>query len=383
MSPEPQMNIQRLLWCCEEHNLSPDELGRAVGISQNTLNQVLDGEKSLSFKQLQKLGRFFNRGPLFLLDPNPINEALVYSPQFRTIANQKSELDPKVKAIVDRAEKKRDEYLSLLEDLDEEVAPFDPPRINKRNGTKTADAIRSWLNLGEENSFASYREAVEAKGVLVFRSNGYAGDWQIPKNSRIMGFSLFFRAAPIIVIKKQNYEARQSFTLFHELGHLLLHRKSFIDDDHDFYQDHSAVEQAANAFAGRVLIPDHFLAEIDDNQCPDSPAGYSEWLSEYKNRWGVSTEVILRRLMDNNRFDPENYRAYREWNEVQDNEREATSGSRQWRYREPRHLFGRPFVNLVLDALNNNEITLTRASHHLDNIKIKDIRALEGLHAGP
>ncbi len=64
-------------------------------------------------------------------------------------------------------------------------------------------------------------------------------------------------------MKKLAWESQQSFTLMHELGHLLLHKTSSIDDECDL-QSHQGQERDANAFAGHLLVPDSFLASIRD-----------------------------------------------------------------------------------------------------------------------
>ena len=92
-----------------------------------------------------------------------------------------------------------------------------------------------WLDLRDENNFESYRRAIEAKAVLVFRSNGYNGPWQIPKDDPVCGFTLSHSVYPVIVVKKEATESRQAFTLMHELGHLLLHRNSFVDEEDDLF----------------------------------------------------------------------------------------------------------------------------------------------------
>lgn len=48
------------------------------------------------------------------------------------------------------------------------------------------------------------------------------------------------------------------FTLFHELGHLLLHRDTqlFVDEDHEYAE--SRMEEEANTFASVTLIPEAF-----------------------------------------------------------------------------------------------------------------------------
>jgi len=103
---------------------------------------------------------------------------------------------------------------------------FNPPNLEGLSVEQAANAARQWLGLADTNDFESYREAIEAKGVLVFRSNGYNGKWQIAKENPILGFALYDEVCPVIVVKKQPWETQQCFTLMHELGHILLHKAS-------------------------------------------------------------------------------------------------------------------------------------------------------------
>lgn len=374
------INQERIAWCCADYGITPDDLAYELGIAASSMEHVMAGEDGMTFNQLRKVADYFGRGVLFFLESGPVDVAQVHTAQFRTLANQKPELSSSLKKLIERVEKQRAVYLSLREDLDEaEQLQFTPPELAHKNAHEAACIVRTWLGLAEENSFNSYREAVEARGVLVFRSNGYNGKWQIPKQNPILGFTLYDSGCPVIVIKKQSSDTQQSFTLMHELAHLLLHKTSSIDDDHDF-QSYHGHERDANAFAGHLLVPDDFLAVIRDAGRPHEASRYDEWLAPQRKAWGVSVEVILRRLLDAGRLTQSQYNAYRQWRAklpVLDSE-----GTRQYRYREPRHLFGDTFVRTVLDALNARHITLAKASTYLDSLKIKDLHQLESLYAG-
>lgn len=334
------------------------------------------GQQDLTFNQLRKIADYFGRGVLFFLEPDPVDEARIHTPQFRTLANEKPQLSPEVKAIIERIEKQRSIYLSLRENLDYEEKPeFNAPTIPFNNPSDSARIARSWLNLSDNNTFESYRASVEVNGILVFRSNGYSGKWQIPKDNPILGFNIYDNTCPIIMVKKQNAEARQTFTLMHELGHLLLHRTSSIDDEQDL-NSNKGNERDANAFAGHLLVPDVFLETINDVERPDEVSEYDDWIEAQRKMWGVSGEVILRRLLDVGRLPHASYTAYRNWRAEQTNSFH-TSGSRKYRYREPKHVFGDTFVKTVFEALNARHITLAKASNYLDNLKIKDIHRLE------
>ncbi|MBK5963916.1 peptidase [Thiocystis minor] len=373
------INPERIAWCCADHGITPGELASEVDLSATRMARVIAGEDGLTFNQLRKVADYFGRGVLFFLESGPVDEAQVHTPQFRTLANQKPDLSPKFKALIERVERQRAVYLSLREDLDEADRPrFNPPDLPRPDPREAARLARQWLDLPAENSFGTYRAAVEARGVLVFRSNGYNGKWQIAKQNPILGFALYDSTCPVIVIKKQDWETRQTFTLMHELGHLLLNRASSIDDEQDM-QSHEGAERDANAFAGHLLVPDAFLASIADTERPEDVARYDDWLERPRKAWGVSGEVILRRLLDAGRLTQSQYTAYREWRAPLVSK---DGGNRQYRHREPKHVFGDTYVRTVLDALNARHITLAKASSYLDNLKIKDLHQLERHYAG-
>lgn len=375
------INPERIAWCCDDYDITPGDLTSEVGIAATSIERMMAGEGGITFNQLRKIAEYFGRGVLFFLEDGPVDEAQVHTPQFRTLANQKPELSASLKKLIERVEKQRAVYLSLLEDLDEtELIRFSPPVFPRKRPQEAAIIARKWLGLADENNFDSYRAALETQGVLVFRSNGYNGKWQIPKHNPILGFTLYDLTCPVIVIKKQPWEPQQSFTLMHELGHLLLHKSSSIDDENDL-QSHQGHERDANAFAGHLLVPDDFLASIRDAKRPDDVSQYDEWLERQRKAWGVSGEVILRRLLDAGRLPQNQYVAYRQWR-TKLVIPQTDGGTRMYRYREPKHVFGDTFVRTVLDALNARHITLAKASSYLDSLKINDLHQLENFYAG-
>src|SRR5206468_2122277 len=138
------------------------------------------------------------------------------------------------------------------------------------------------------------------------------GPWQIPKSDPVEGFCLFYSACPIIVVRKHDAVTRQVFTLFHELAHLILHRESFIDEQMDLVNQ-AAREREANSFAGHLLVPDTILERAPTARKPDNPADYDEWLHDLRTSLSVSSEVILRRMLDAARISNAEYQAYRAW----------------------------------------------------------------------
>ncbi len=98
------INTERIEWCCAERGTALEGVAAATGISDSTLLRVMEGEGGLTFRQLQSLAAYFNRGVLFFLEPGRVNERRLYTPQFRTLTSQKPDLSPKVKDLIEKAE---------------------------------------------------------------------------------------------------------------------------------------------------------------------------------------------------------------------------------------------------------------------------------------
>lgn len=377
------VNRKRIEWCCAEQGMAPELMAAVLDMSADRWTAFWNDEAGLTFNQLRKLADYFGRGVLFFLEPGPALAEQVHTPQFRTLAHQKPELSHRLRLLIERVESQRALFLSLREDLDDMLwSPFQAPDLPLGNVSAAAKLARQWLGLGEQrNDFESYRKAVEGKGILVFRTNGYNGPWQIAKESPVAGFALYDEQCPVIVVKKMPSEAPQSFTLMHELAHVLLHKKSWIDDEADLRATEGR-EQQANLFAGLVLVPEHFLTAINDAERPANVAAFDEWLKPQRRAWGVSTEVILRRLLAVGRLPRATYLAYRAWSLEIGKIIEDEGGNRMYRHREPKHIFGDRFVRTVLNSLSARRITLSKASGYLDGLKIADVHELERHYAG-
>ena len=355
-------------------------LAQDVGIAERTLSRAVEGEIGLTFIQLQKLGKYFGRTPLFFLEEGVPEPQQIRSPQFRTLLNQQHNLDQKIKRIIQLAEWQREAYIDLLDELDaEERIEFAPPDLTGLSSSSAARRVREWLEISSESTFEQFRTAVEKRGILVFRTNGYAGKWQIPSTNPTIGFSLYHSSYPIIVVRKESVEARQTFTLAHELGHLLLFRESTIDSV-DSLNSHARKERLANEFAGHFLIPQESLNHIDTSSLSDEPEVLESQLQNFRRLWGVSTDTILIRLIASNRIQQIVYDEFKKWRDSRPTEG-SQGGSREWRHREPKHILGDTYVRAVLQALDANKLTLVKASKYLDDIKLTDIKQLERYYA--
>jgi len=170
----------RIAWCCKDFDISLEQLAIEASVSLSSLQRLfVAGEgNDLTFKQLSRIASFFGRGVLFFLENAPVEPEKVHTFAFRTLANQKPELSAKLKLFIERVEQQRAIYLALREEIEDADLPkFEYPPIDVNNIATAARFTRTWLELGQINTFDTYRVAIERKGILVFRSNGYNGKW--------------------------------------------------------------------------------------------------------------------------------------------------------------------------------------------------------------
>lgn len=378
------INPSRLEWCLNAVQINIKYLSVELRIAQKTLEQAMESKEVFSVNQLEKIATYFNRNLLFFLESEEPQEDKIYSPQFRTINNQNPIHSSKLRGFIEQVEKQRQIYIGLLEDLGETINnDWYPDYLNLNEDIKNISAdIRKWLRLAVFDDFSAIRDAVEKKGIMIIVSNGYNGKWQIDKKNPVRGFSLYYEVLPIIVIKKQASLGAQTFTLMHELAHLLLHRESAIDNNNEDFYNYQGKEKEANEFAGNLLIPDDFLKQIDVEKVLELQVQkYDSFFEEYRKSWSVSNTAILVRLVKNEKISQEHYQSYVNYQEEQLRRKanQVSSGSipRKYRHREPMNIFGKPFVYTVFDSLHNKKITLAKASTYLDNLKISDVRKLE------
>ena len=383
------INPNRLMWCCNTLGIDISYFCQDANIAQNTVNKALKNKSVLSVNQLKKIADYFNQSLLFFLEETDVTEEKIYSPQFRTINNQKPIHSRKLRKFIDTVEKQRNTYLGLLEDLNIATVKnwHKNLHLTTDNIKQSSAIVREWLGLQLNNTFEDLRLAVENKGVMVIVSNGYNGKWQIDKQDLTRGFCLNYETLPVIAIKKQNKGA-QAFTLMHELAHLLLHKTSMLDNESDFYA-YQGREQEASVFASNVLMPDEFIANIDLGKLQNlAVEGYDSYLQNFKQQWCVSGDAILYRLFIEHKITQENYQTYRNFKEAEKQRKEEEERRkkllpdykgpvRMYRHKEPVNMFGKNYVATVLDAHQNKHITLSKASTYLDNLKIHTLHKLE------
>jgi Zn-dependent peptidase ImmA (M78 family) len=222
---------------------------------------------------------------------------------------------------------------------------------------------RSWRD--PRLSYNGWRGHIERAGILVFQATGIA-------TAETLGFSIPDRPLPVIAVNRRLRPNGRTFTLLHEFVHILLEQSSICDIEERVLRpaEEQQTEIFCNAVAGAALVPrDALLAE---QLVANHPARPREWpeeeLSGLARIFGVSNEVVLRRLLTLGRTTTAFYAARRAyWGSLLDPPGPPDPDA-EFRRNMPQEVvsdLGRPFAGLVVDSYLNAYTSLSDVSRYL------------------
>lgn len=147
-------------------------------------------------------------------------------------------------------------WIRLVE-VEAEAKAADAPAYDPKKLALVAKEIPALTRLNVAKGFRQAQKKLLSAGVvLVFVDE--------VESTRIQGVSRFIGARPVIAVtSRHRYFDSMWFTVLHEIAHLLLHpkRATFLELERakDNLDD---AETAADVFAGRILLPEEYEAEL-------------------------------------------------------------------------------------------------------------------------
>jgi Zn-dependent peptidase ImmA (M78 family) len=238
-------------------------------------------------------------------------------------------------------------------------------------GAKVRDLLGVPLSLQKtwrdpRKSYNTWRAHIESAGALVFQVAGV-----MPKE--ILGFSIKERPLPVIAVNRKVAPNGRTFTLLHELAHILLDESAICDVDEDESRppEEQHKEVFCNAIAAAVLVPREAL--LAEDLVTSHPANLDAWtdseLDSLARTFSVSTHVILRRLLTEGRTTKTFYAAHQDmWRTMLQPPKDGVDSDDKFRRNLPQEVvsdLGRPFTRLVLDSYENSRMSLSDVSRFL------------------
>ena len=358
------INKDILRQCREQIGLSLPVVAKKVA----KIAGIEQGDQKPTFKQIDTLADLY-KVPRWVFISDHLPEKYQFDkaiPAFRQLTDSNADVfsEYKVRSLIARVDRFRELILELREDMGEPVTDFHPPAL-KRNAASdfAAQQVRDWLDIAEESfKFSKWKEMLEDKNIFVFMTSKYKG-WSHVDKSLFRGLAIYHQKLPIIIINDSDSKKAQSFTLFHELGHLL-RKESAIDDWGDYHQQ---VERWCDELSGNVLMPaEQFQTAIHNINIDD--------LYEIKSIAGdfqVSAYACLVRLRQLRLIDQDDYLRFEaqleaEYRKLQKKLKESAGGPARNRPQEVLKQYGHIYAKAIFQAYHNKEIGLHKLCQAFD-----------------
>jgi Zn-dependent peptidase ImmA (M78 family) len=360
--------------------MDPAVAAKRLKIESGRLENIESGLEKITFPMLRRVANLYKRpvAAFYLQDipksPEPV-------PDFRRLPqSERHPLSPEALQQIRAVSEKQKTAVALSAG-----GEFDWHFVGllndslKKNGNAGYE-IRSFLGVesqkwtNEYEAFNYWRRAVESNGILTF---------QITKVSvnEMSGFSLAYPQYPAIALNRKDPVRRRIFTLLHELCHILLGLSGLCDvSEMKNYQNtpqSKAIEEFCNHSAASALVPEDSLSDFDVFINHNDPDHWEELeLTELANAFMVSHEMIILRLIETGKATNKFLTEWRESHPYRHVTRKKGDGPRETSPQKVIRTQGTNYVSLVLNALQSDQITASRACEYLD-LKAKHLAVLE------
>ena len=355
------INPAMLRWAREQAGYSPEEIARRRRVPVERIRDWEAGNSYPTWRQLENLAyRDYHRATTLFFLNNPPDEPGIAAEFRRLPTAMLDDLQPDTRYAVRQARARQTDLAELLgasgtserfilRDLSAQAHIDNPDRlaaaVREYLGV-SLDEQKSWSN--DDDALKQWREQVDDAGVWVFKRSFQQQD--------IAGFCLGDAAFPVIYLNNGQAKVRQTFTLFHELAHLLFDFNHIerLDDRHYLTALSGAdrvIEVACNRFAGEFLVPtDEFKNAIAGQ---NGAVIEDATVSHLARTYFVSREVILRKLRDLGRLDDMQYgQTVDRWR----SERRVAAGSGGNYYATQATYLGKKYLRAAFTAFEDGNI---------------------------
>ncbi len=377
--------------CREQLGLDLDEAGRLSDMKK--LPEVERGEHQPTYLQLCRLADLY-LVPTWVFQEKMLPREFRFqeTPVFRSLSGRKVEFSYRVRRLVQTVEDLREHLLELCRNEGSAIPPFDGPA--NHHGVPSPGRVRAWLGVSldeqvkaarkPQDVFPLWRKAIEEKNIFVFMTRSRP-HWSKMEVNKMRGLALFHETLPVIVVNGSDSHPARTFTLMHELAHVL-GRKTFRDvgDFEDFRSQNE--ESLCNQFAADLLMPREDFKGYAREQVRLSggPEKHSRDLEPVARHFGVSPLAAAVQMCRLGEMKWSAYRAVKEylalkWEEAQGKQKETSGGPPRNIPKETLQQFGGLYTGAVLQAFYDKEISLSKLCGILSLTKVRYAGELEEL----
>lgn len=300
------------------------DLAVALGVDDKTVRRWLDGSSTPTHENLERIAEFL-RFPIDFFGGHELEEISPTQPSFRARRASRRLLSAATQSASLAFELER----VFVEELRFRLPPLNVPELPDAH-TNDPEGAASWVREQwglRDRPIKSIVGLLEKNGIRVF---------SLPADlieGKVSAFCVENqRGTPFVLLNTRDAFSgeRTRFDAAHELGHVVLHRRS--------PEIGPEQEPEADSFASAFLMPKESILRVAHEAEPSI-----ENLQHLKLRWGVSIAALARRLRDLSVFSERQYT------------RVCIQLSRYGRKREPNPIRGEgsKLLPKILDAVRD------------------------------
>lgn len=391
----PSVNPDILVWARKTAGLSEEEAAERLGIQDargvlavDRLRELERGKNEPSRPMLIKMTKVYRR-PLLLFYMSAPPRKGNRGQDFRKLPSDYSASDEAlIDALIRNILARQGMLRAAIED-EEEVE-----EIEFVGSARMADGVKNIVDLLKrivqidhkefyaqstpDKAFALLRSKVESAGVFVLLVGNLGSHHTAIELEIFRGFALADRFVPFIILNDHDNHAAWSFTLIHELTHILLGQSGISGNRTEQEQ-----EKFCNDVASEFLLPMNEISELRVNSSIPIESA-QEQITQFAARRNLSSSMVAYKLFRNGSIDGARWKQLSEffresWLKAQDAKhgyaKEKEAGPSYYLVR--RHRVGTKLLKVVNRMLTSGIITTTKAGQVL-GVRAKNVQQLMG-----
>lgn len=387
------MNPQILTWARRTAGLTCEEAARKLGIrdargvaAATRLAALEAGESEPTRPLLVKMSKRYRRPLLTFYLPSPPREA-DRGADFRSLPGDRPAAGEALLDALLRDVRARQSMVRCLLEEEEETRPLPFVGLRKSVDGKAAaiEALKDLLSIDHRDyraqrnadaAFALLRERAEEAGAFVLLKGDLGSHHTAIEVETFRGFAMADDIVPFIVINDRDSPAAWSFTLLHELTHLLLGQTGVSGSPAE-----SRTERFCNDVASEFLLPTAELEQLDIGRWTATD-DVAQIIASFAKLRHLSRSMVAYASLRAGRIERETYyelaKLFRsQWHQARAAQRAQASereGGPSY-YIVKRHRVGSALIGLARRMLDANALTTSKAAAIL-GVSPKNVRTL-------
>jgi Zn-dependent peptidase ImmA (M78 family)/transcriptional regulator with XRE-family HTH domain len=360
-----------LIWARQESGYPVERAAERLQVKPERVAEWEQGVRPPTLRQVEALAHFYHRPLSIFFQPKPPAVPQLAAEYRRLPGVIIGRESPELRLALRKMSARRETMIQLLVELGEATPAFDLAAHLADSPAMVAARLRAALEISvatqadwasEWQAWAAWRAAVERLGVLVFQFS------KVPLDEA-RGLSLLRSPLPVAAVNSKESPEPRTFTLIHEVVHLMLaggNEEVPAARETRSGEAWAAVERFAEETASQTLVPESALAEaVQRGRFPRNGWDIGD-VRGLARIFRISPLAMATRLRASGYFDWSFYQSWkRGWDTYV-----ATLPPKVGGFAHPiaqtLSRAGRPFTQVVLEALAANRITAVNAARYLD-----------------